>query len=83
MRAGAGAAVGVVAELMDMHAPLGIGVVTGDVPADGRWGGLGGLLEGHLARDLGVSSDDGDCGGREVSVLAQWTDSKYAVWDGC
>lgn len=32
VRAGAGAAVGVVAKGVDVHASLGVGVVTGDVP---------------------------------------------------
>ena len=54
----AGAAVGVVTELMDVHASVGIGVIAADIPADGGGGGLGGLLEGHLAGDFGVSSDD-------------------------
>lgn len=62
MRAGAGAAVGVVAEGVDVHAALGVGVVAGDVPADGRLGGLGGLLEGDGALDVGVTTDDSDCG---------------------
>jgi len=61
VRTGAGAAVGVVAKLVDVHATLGVGVVPGDVPGDGGGRGLGGLLEGHLAGDLGVSSEDGDC----------------------
>lgn len=60
VRAGAGASVGVVSELMDVDATLGIGVVAGDVPGDGSRRGFGGLLEGHLSSDLGVSSDDGN-----------------------
>lgn len=47
-----GAAVGVVAELMDVHATLGIGIVAGDVPGDGGGGGLGLLLEGNGSGDL-------------------------------
>jgi len=57
----AGASVCVITELMDVHATLSIGVVAGDVPGDGGRGGLGGLLEGHLSSDLGVSSNDGNC----------------------
>lgn len=34
------AAVGVVSKLVDVHATLGIGIVSGNVVADGRWGGL-------------------------------------------
>jgi hypothetical protein len=54
------AAIGVVAELVDMYATLGIGVVAGDVVGDGSGRGLGTLLEGHGSRDFRVSSDDGD-----------------------
>jgi len=61
MRTSAGAAVGVVTELVDMHATLGTGIVVLDVPSDSGGRGLGGLLEGHLAGDLGVSSEDGNC----------------------
>ena len=56
----AGASVGIVAELMDMHAPLGIGVVAGDVVGDGGWGGLGALLEGDGAADGGVTAEHSD-----------------------
>lgn len=35
MGTGAGAAVGVVAELVDVHAALGIGVVAGEIVGDG------------------------------------------------
>lgn len=38
VRAGAGAAVGVVAELVDVPAALGGGVIAGDVVGDGCWG---------------------------------------------
>jgi len=61
VRASAEASVGVVSKLMDMESTLGIGVVAGDIPADGGRRGLGGLLEGHLSCDLGVSSNDGNC----------------------
>lgn len=37
----AGAAVGVVTELVDVHASLGGSVVAGDVVGDCCWGGLG------------------------------------------
>lgn len=60
MRTSGSAAIGVVAKLMDVHATLGIGIMAGDVVGDGGRGGLGRLLEGHLAGDLGVSSDDSD-----------------------
>jgi len=51
------AAVGVVTELMDVHATLGIRIVSGDIPSDGSWGGFGGLLESDGSGDLGVTSD--------------------------
>lgn len=68
MRSGARAAIGVVAELVHVHAALGRGVVAADVVGDGRWGGLGRLLKGDGAADLGVAAEDCDCVGRERSV---------------
>ena len=65
VRAGAGAAVGVVTEGVDVHAALGVGIVAGDVPGDLGLGGLRGLLEGDGALDVGVTTDDSDC--EEVS----------------
>lgn len=61
---GACAAVGVVAELVDVHAALGRGIVAADFVGDGRWGGLGRLLKGDGAADLGVTAQDCDCVGR-------------------
>ena len=66
VRAGRRAAVGVVAELVDVHASLGIGVVAADVVGDGGGRGLGALLEDHRSRDLRVSSEHGDCGWKEA-----------------
>jgi len=60
VRASRCASVGVIAEGMDVHSTLSVGVVAGDVPCDGRRRGLIGLLEGDGALDVGVSSDDGD-----------------------
>ena len=57
---GAGASVGVVAELVDVDAALGGGVAAGNVPSDGSWGGFGGLLEGDGASDFGIAADDGN-----------------------
>jgi hypothetical protein len=51
------AAVGVVTELMDVEATLGIWVVTSDIPCNGGWGRLGRLLEGNGSGDLRVTSD--------------------------
>lgn len=61
MGPGAGAAVRVVAELVDVHAPAGGGIVASDVPGDGGGGGLGGLLEDDGASDFGVTAEDCDC----------------------
>lgn len=63
MRTGRGAAIGVVTVGVDVHAALGVGIVASDVPRDGGIGALGGLLEGDGARDLGVSTEDGNCSG--------------------
>jgi hypothetical protein len=60
VRTGRGAAVGVVAEGVDVEATLGVGVVAGNVPADGGRGVLGLLLEDDGAGDLGVTTEDGN-----------------------
>lgn len=57
MWAGGGAAVGVVTELVNVDAALGVGVVAGEVPGDGGGGVLISLLEGDSAGDLGVTTD--------------------------
>ena len=61
MGTGGGAAVGVVAELMDVHAALGGGVGAFDVVGDCGGGGFGGLFEGYGAADGGVTAEDCDC----------------------
>lgn len=58
---GAGAAVGVVAELVDVHTPLGGGVVAADVVGNGGGGGFVGLFEGDRAADFGVAAEDCHC----------------------
>jgi hypothetical protein len=60
VRSRAGAAVGVVAESVDVHAALSVGIVAGDVPCDLSVGGLVLLLEGDGALDVGVSTENGD-----------------------
>ena len=67
MRTGAGAAVGVVTEGVDVHAALGVGIVAGDVPGDGRGRGLGVLGEGDGALDGGVTAENCDCVSWSVS----------------
>ena len=71
MRASTSAAVGVVTELMDVHATLGVGVVACDIPGDGGGRGLGGLLKCHMASDLGVSSKDRNYKRSRFSQVAQ------------
>lgn len=61
MRPCAGAAVGVVSELVDMHPPLRIRVVAFDVVGNRGWSRLGGLFESHGATDVGIATEDCDC----------------------
>jgi hypothetical protein len=37
MRSSARASIGIVTKGMDMHSPLGIGIIAGNVPGDGGW----------------------------------------------
>jgi hypothetical protein len=55
-----GAAVGVVAKGVDVHATLSVGVVARDVPGDGRLRVLVGLLKGDGSLDVRVSANDSD-----------------------
>jgi len=71
VRAGGGAAVGVVTEGVDVHAALGVRVVAGDVPGDLGRGGLVSLLEGDGAGDLGVTADDADYPSSQRLVLCE------------
>ena len=58
VRTGGCAAVGVVAELVNVHAALGVGIVAGDVPADASGAALVVLLEGDGALDIRVATED-------------------------
>lgn len=60
VRSGRGAAVGVVTKGVDVEAALGVGVVAGNVPADGGGSRLGLLLKGDGAGNLGVTTEDRD-----------------------
>lgn len=60
MWASAGAAVGVVAELVDVHSTLGGGVVALYVVGDGCGGLFGSLLKGDGALDIGVTTENGN-----------------------
>ena len=61
MRAGRRAAVGVVAELVDVHATLGVGVIPMDLVGDCGGGGLVRLVEGDGSADFGVTAEDCNC----------------------
>jgi hypothetical protein len=74
VRAGAGAAVGVVTELVDVETALSIGIVALNVVGDGGGAGLRALLESHGAGDLGVTTEDGNC---RVGMLAKLKGWKY------
>lgn len=60
MRAGRGAAVGVVTEGVDVEATLRVRVVAGEVPRDGGGLRLRGLLECDGAGDLGITTENSD-----------------------
>ncbi len=54
------AAIGVIAELMNVPSPLSRGVTALDVIGDCGWGRLAGLLECNGSADVRVSADDCD-----------------------
>ena len=60
MRSSRRATVRVVAESVDMHATLSVGIVARKVPRDGRLARLVLLLEGDGALDVGVSTENSD-----------------------
>lgn len=60
VRAGRGAAVSIVTELVNMEAPLSVGVVASDVPRDSGGRVSVSLLEGDGALDGRVSTENGN-----------------------
>jgi hypothetical protein len=52
-----GAAVRIVTKLVDVETTQGVGVVPGDIPGYDCRGGLGSLLEGDGASNVGVTAD--------------------------
>ena len=60
MRTSRCASIGVVSELVDMHATLGIGIIASDVVGDCGVLMFGSLLKGDGTLDFRVSSDDSD-----------------------
>ena len=76
-------AISVVAELVDVHATLGVGVMAADVPRDGGGRTLGVLLEGDGALDVGVTTNDCDCcGARVVSRALQGLEARLPLSSG-
>ena len=69
MRTGAGAAVGIVTELVDVHATLSGSITAFDIVRNGRWGRLGRLLKGHSAGDTGIASKDRNCTRELISYV--------------
>jgi len=65
VRAGAGAAVGIIAKGMNVHATLGVAVVAGDVPGDCGGARVRGLLKADRTGDFGVTSNDSDWVGKK------------------
>jgi hypothetical protein len=61
MWAGRCAAIGVVAESVNVESTLSIGIVVLDVPSNGSLGVFVGLLQSYGACDLGITTEDGDC----------------------
>ena len=69
MGSGRGASICVIAELVDVHAALGIRVVAGNVPCNGRRGRLVSLLEGNSTGNLRVASNK--CNYRRSMILVR------------
>ena len=69
MWSSAGATIGVVAELMDMHAPLSRWVAALDIIGDGGWRRFGGLLEGDGTANGRVTAKNCHCWRRRRSQL--------------
>lgn len=63
MRTGAGAAIGVISELVDMYTPLRIRVIALDVVRYCGWSRFGGLFERDCAPHVGIATENGDCDG--------------------
>ena len=69
MWSGAGAAIGVVTKLMDMHASLSRGVATLDIIGDSGWRRFGRLFEGDGTANGRVTSKYCHCCRRRVSRM--------------
>ena len=75
-------AVGVIAKLVDVHASLCGGITAFDVIGNGRWGSLGGLLEGNGTADGGITTEHCDCGRacRQQRITKDWVDLGVDGW---
>jgi len=60
MRASRSASVGIVTELVDMHATQGVRVIASDIVRDNGGRGFAILGESDSSSDVGVSADDSD-----------------------
>ena len=80
--ASACAAVSVVAKSVDVHATLSVGIVARDIIGDGGWGTLGVLLEGHGALDIGVTTENCDCGALSAIHTVLTADSSTNAFVG-
>lgn len=67
MRPSASASIGVVSELMNVHATLGRRVAALDVIADGSWCRFRRLFEGDGSADVGVTTENRNYRAREIS----------------
>lgn len=68
VRSSTRAPIRIIPKSMHMHPTLGIRVVTRNVPCNRRLGRLIRLLEGYGAFDVGVTSEDGNCTHRQISL---------------
>lgn len=79
VRAGRGAAVGVVTKGVDVEATLSIGIVASDIPGDGGGRRLGPLLlEDDSAANLGVTSKNSNCEKKVVNISPELNRWQYA-----
>lgn len=57
---------------MNVHATLGIWVVSAEVVCDGGWGAFRSLLKGDGSLDRGITTDNCDCVSKSVSNPVFW-----------
>lgn len=74
VRARTRAAIGIVSELVDMYSSLRRRIIAGDVVSDSCRGGLGCLIKGDSAPDLGITPENCDCGRRDNESVSRKDD---------